>query len=511
MNPIRQVMTPTERVIFNTSAQYFKTFVNILFTLYSTRLILQSLGESDFGTYSLLAGVIAMLAFATNALASTTQRFLSYHQGKSNVEQQKGVFATSFYIHIALGLITAAVLLLIIPLLFNGFLNIPAERIDASKVTYCFVTLILLITFVTSPFRAVLISHENIIYLSTVDILDGSLKVVTALALSYVSKDKLIMYSVFLFSIHTINLLLIGGYCIIKYEECIIPTVKRVSKNYVTEISSFAGWNIYSVGCIMGRTQGVALVINKFFGTAVNAAYGLGFQIGGYVNFMSESLLNAIRPQIIRSEGEGNRPKVLLLSELASKYSFFLLSCLAVPCIVEMPTLLKLWLNEVPDYAVLFCRMVLMASIVDSITIGLGVANQAIGDVKQYSLVVNSIKLITLPVVLLATMITNSVTLIAILYVVFEFICAIARVPFVSKTDGLNIKSFSKELLTSLTIPLAVFLLASYSVSTYFTFRYSFLLTFIIPPMLYIVVYYLLGMSKREREIINNVIKIQNK
>lgn len=498
-------MTPTERVIFNTGAQYFKTFVNILFTLYSTRLILQSLGVSDFGIYSLLAGVIAMLAFATNALASTTQRFLSYHQGKSNVEQQKGVFATSFYIHIALGLITAAVLLLIIPLLFNGFLNISAERIDASKVTYCFVTLILLITFVTSPFRAVLISHENIIYLSAVDILDGFLKVITAIALSYITYDKLIMYSIFLFSIHTINLLLIGSYGVIKYEECIIPSVNRVSKKYVSDISVFAGWNIYSVGCIMGRTQGVAIVINKFFGTAVNAAYGLGFQIGGYINFMSESLLNAIRPQIIRAEGEGNRPKMLKLSELASKYSFFLLSCLAIPCIVEMPTLLKLWLDDVPDYAILFCRMVLMASLVDSITIGLGVANQAIGNVKQYSLTVNSIKLLTLPIVLIATMITNSVTLIAIIYVIFELICAITRVPFVSKTGGLEMKSFTKHLFASLSIPFSVFILACYSVSTLASFKYSFLLTFIIPPILYVVTFYILGMPKTEREIVNNL------
>lgn len=498
-------MTPTERVILNTGAQYFKTFVNILFTLYSTRVILQSLGVSDFGIYTLLAGVIAMLAFATNALASTTQRFLSYHQGKSKVEQQKGVFATSFYIHIVLGVITAIVLILLIPLLFNGFLNIPAERIAAAKLTYCFVTLILLATFITSPFRAVLISHENIIYLSAVDILDGLLKVVTAIALSYIAFDKLIMYSIFLFSIHTINLLLIGGYGVITYEECIIPSINRVSKKYVSDISAFAGWNIYSVGCIMGRTQGVAIVINKIFGTAVNAAYGLGFQIGGYVNFMSESLLNAIRPQIIRSEGGGNRIKMLKLSELASKYSFFLLSCLAIPCIVEMPTLLKLWLDDVPDYAVLFCRMVLLASLVDSTTIGLGVANQAIGNVKQYSLAVNSIKLVTLPVALTATLITNSVTLIAFIYVFFELICAVTRVPFVSKTGGLDIWAYAKHMFTSLTIPLSVFIIASYSISTLVTFKYSFLLTFVIPPILYVVTFYLWGISKTEREIVNSV------
>ena len=170
----------------------------------------------------------------------------------------------------------------------------------------------------------------------------------------------------------------------------------------------------------MGRTQGIAILINHFFGAAVNAAYGLGFQIAGYVNFMSESLMNAIRPQIVRAEGEGNRERMLWLSEIASKFSFYLLSCLAIPCIFEMETLLTLWLGKVPEYAVLFCRMVLIASIVDSLTCGLGMANQAIGNIKQYSLAVNSVKLITLPVAFICVKIGASIYWIAISYVIFE-------------------------------------------------------------------------------------------
>ena len=164
-----------------------------------------------------------------------------------------------------------------------------------------------------------------------------------------------------------------------------------------------------------------------------------------------------------------------------------------------------------PDYAVLFCRMVLIASIVDSITIGLGVANQAIGNVKQYSLAVNSIKLITLPVVLAATLITSSVTLIAVTYVVFELICAITRVPFVSRTGGLEIWSFVKRIFTSLVIPLYVFIIASYGISTFVTFKYRFLLTFVIPPILYVFTFYLFGMPKTEREIVNNIIRKRKK
>ena len=141
-------MNSSTRVIVNTTAQYAKTFVNIILTLFSARLILEALGVTDFGIYSLLAGVTSMLAFATNALASTTQRFLSYHQGKSCIEQQKDIFANSFYIQLSLGLLTLVVLLALTPFLFDGILNVPTERVEAAQWTYVIVAIILLIFFI---------------------------------------------------------------------------------------------------------------------------------------------------------------------------------------------------------------------------------------------------------------------------------------------------------------------------------------------------------------------------
>lgn len=162
-------MNSSTRVIVNTTAQYAKTFVNIILTLFSARLILEALGVTDFGLYSLLAGVTSMLAFATNALASTTQRFLSYHQGKSCIEQQKDIFANSFYIQLSLGLLTLVVLLALTPFLFDGILNVPTERVEAAQWTYVIVAIILFVTFLCTPYRAILISHENIVYITIID------------------------------------------------------------------------------------------------------------------------------------------------------------------------------------------------------------------------------------------------------------------------------------------------------------------------------------------------------
>ncbi len=495
-------MNSSSRVIINTLAQYFKTFVNIILTLYSTRLILQVLGVEDFGIYTLLAGVVSMLSFATNALATTTQRFLSFYQGKSGIEEQKNVFANSFYIHIALGLVTLCVLLVIAPYLFDGFLNIPNGRESAAKDTYFIVAVILLVTFLSTPYRAVLVSHENIVYLTFIDILDGILKVIMAISLSYVTYDKLVSYSSFMLFIQCVNLIAIGVYASVSYEECIMPSVKRIKRKYINEITSFAGWTIYSIGCVIGRTQGVAIVINKFYGAAINASYGLGFQISGYVNFLSESLLNAIRPQLMRAEGAGQRSRMLWLAEIASKYSFFLLSCLAVPCVFEMDTLLALWLGAVPEYAVMFCRMVLIASMVDTLTCGLVLANQAVGNVKQYSLAVNTIKILTLPAILFSVMVGLPLSFVAVIFVFFECMCALLRIPFVAKTGKLKVGVFIRNVFGKLLLPFLIFLFITAIVSKSVNVKFGFLLSFIVPVIVYVLMFYLFGLKEDEKDYI---------
>lgn len=499
-------MNSSTRVIVNTTAQYAKTFVNIILTLFSARLILEALGVTDFGLYSLLAGVTSMLAFATNALASTTQRFLSYHQGKSSIEQQKDIFANSFYIQLSLGLLTLVVLLALTPFLFGGILNVPTERVNAAQWTYVIVAIILFVTFLCTPYRAILISHENIVYITIIDIIDGILKVALAIALFHISYDRLIGYAFFLLSIQIFNLMAIAIYAIKKYEECSIPSARRIHKKYIKDISSYAGWNIYSVGCVMGRTQGIAILINRFFGAAVNAAYGLGFQIAGYVNFMSESLMNAIRPQIVRAEGEGNRERMLWLSELACKFSFYLLSCLAIPCIFEMETLLTLWLGKVPEYSVLFCRMVLIASIVDSLTCGLGMANQAIGNIKQYSVAVYTPKLLTLPVSFLFVKIGLPMYFVVVSYITFEFVSVLIRLPFLKKTGGLCVTRFVRNVFFRATVPFVVLLFAASLFSQCFTSKFSVIMTFVGSMSLFIIAIYLIGLTAAERNIINKIL-----
>lgn len=496
-------MDAKTRIIVNTSAQYIKTIVSGIITLYSSRVILSSLGVDDFGIYSLVAGVVMMLSFLTNALSSTTQRFISYYQGSGEVSKVKAALTNSLCIHAALGFVFAVLFISLTPLLFNGFLNILPNRIGAATSIYYAVIVTLFVSFLNAPYRAVLISHENIVYISVIDTLDASLKLLIALSLSWIGFDKLVYYGWALLFIQFFDLLASALFCYIKYEECTWPRLSEISKPYLRGLLSFASWNVYSLACTYGRTQGIAIVLNKFLGTVVNAAYGIGIQLSSYVNYMSESLLNAIRPQIIKAEGAKERERMFLLSEKASKFSFFLLSTLSIPCVFEMPKLLQLWLGDYPKDAVVFCQCFLLAGLVDSLSIGLHTANQAIGNLKKFALIINTAKLLTLPVSILLLYMGYDSTAVGISYVIIEFFSALLRL-YVLTDDGLNVRDYICNVFGKIIIPLSIYVLIISLIIVCVSIDKRALITFISPIIIYLPLIYLFGLEKNEQDLIHS-------
>ncbi len=224
-------METNTRVLVNTISQYIKTFLSGLLTLYSSRVILRSLGEEDYGIYALIAGIVMMLSFMTNALSSTTQRFISYYQGEDNYFKVRKVFCNSFYLHLALGFVLGLVSIGLVPFLFNGFLNIPQTRLPDARLVYNAVVFTLFLSFVSSPFRAILIANENIVYISIIDVLDAILKLVIALSLPYiVLHSRLVCFGWMLLLIQFFNLISFSLFCFIKYANCLSMSIKALSK-----------------------------------------------------------------------------------------------------------------------------------------------------------------------------------------------------------------------------------------------------------------------------------------
>lgn len=501
-------MQASKRIVINTGAQYVRAILNIVLSFLATRVILKTLGLDDYGIYSLIAGVVSILSFITNSLIITTQRYLSVAQGQKNITMSKIIFNNSLILHLAVGIGVVIILELLFPLLFNGFLNIPTTRMEAAKLLYHLVALILFLTLVTSPFRAILVSHENIVYISIVEVLDSIFKLLIAYTLYFVETDKLFMYGLFLVGIQLFNLLTLSIYDFIKYKECILPSFKLIDKTYLKGLFSFAGWTMYNLICNLGRTQGISILLNRYMGPAINAAYGLGFQVSGALGNLSQSLLNAINPQLMKAEGAGNRERMIRLAEIESKFAFLLLSTVAIPCIFEMHRLLEIWLGEVPQYAVLFCRMVILAALVDTITTGLGSAIQAEGRIKKYTLILSSIKLLTLPIAILLLFANRNVTYIAFSYVIIELTTSIMRIPISKETIGINIKGFVDKVFIKSIVPIVVLTFSCYLITSVIDYSFRFVLTFVISVLLYIISIPLTGLCEDEKIII---VKLLNK
>ena len=500
-------MTNSQRIIVNTIAQYTRTIINVCLSLYSTRLILSALGQNDFGIYSVVAGVVAMLSFVTNALVITTQRYLSFHHGKNDLNQVRKVFGNSWLLHLFIGLLITIILGTIGPWITQNFLNIEEVRRGAALVVYFAAVVMVLLTFITAPIRALFIARENIVYTSFIDVLDGVLKLLIAILLSKVTHDHLISYSVLLTCISIFNLLAFAIYAAIKFPEFHLPKLRELDKQYIKGLSDFAGWTIYSTGCIIARNQGISVVLNLFYGTIVNSAYGIAMQVSGAVQFVSTSIINAMNPQIMKAEGAGQRERMVRLCEFESKYAFLLLAMLVIPLIAEMEVILKFWLGDIPEHAVMFCRFILIAALCDQISIGWTSANQAIGKIRTYNIIFYTLKLLV--IVIAWWSLKQGLPIVSVMwgYVSIELIGSFVRLPLMKQIANIPIIPFFKNVFLHVVGPVVIMVAICYISIAHIEIPYRLIITFSISLVAGALAILGLALSKEEKQYIKSIIK----
>ena len=444
-------MDSTKRIIVNTLAQYMKAVFTTCLSLYSTRLILDALNISDYGIYSVVGGVVALLGFITNALIVTTQRYISYYHGQGEITVVRKFFTNSLSLHILLGTTLAFVLAMMKGWLFDSFLNIPVERIETAKTVYLLSIAMLLLTILMAPFKALFIARENIVFIAVVDSFDAIVKLGIAIGLAYITADKLLAYALLMTGIVLMNLLIFSIYAIIKFEECTLTIkTKDIGRQYLLPLIGFAGWTTFGMGASVLRTQGFAMVFNRFCGTTINAAYGIALQVFSALSVIVTSVLNAMNPQIMKAEGNGDRTLMFRLAFQESKFSTALLAIFTIPLIIEMPAILGFWLKEVPDYSIAFCRFILIAFICDQTTMGLHSVMQAIGQLRNYSLLVFTPKILNLPLVWFMLFQGIDINWCMATYLIIELGVAIIRIPYLKIAAQLDITAYIKKVILPL-------------------------------------------------------------
>lgn len=393
-------MSTANRIVKNTGFLYAKMGITMFISLYTTRLILNSLGASDFGIFNIVGGAISMLGFLNAAMATATQRFMSYTEGEGNKEKQKSIFNISIILHLGISIIVGLALLIAGYFFFNGILNIPADRVDAAKIVYGSLIVSTMFTVMTVPYDAVLNAHENMKYYAIVGILESLLKLAVAFACVYTSSDKLVVYGILMACIPFIVLSIMRIYCHKHYEECTIHPKRYWQPTLMKEMTSFAGWNFMGAMSGMVCNYGNAIVINHFFGTIVNAALGVVNQVNGQMQVFATNMMKALNPVIVKSEGGHSRQKMLKFSLLGCRYSFLLLAWIAIPIAIESEYVMKLWLKNVPEWTILFVRLQILRTLLELSVQSLGTSLSATGQIKELniqSLIMNFLPFVLLP------------------------------------------------------------------------------------------------------------------
>lgn len=502
-------MEANKRVFINTIAQYTKALINTILSLYTVRLILSALGQEDYGIFSLIAGVIALLGFVQNALVITTQRYLSYQYGKDNKDELQKIFSNSLILHIVIAVLLAVLMLICKDYLCTTFLNINESRRGAAEIVYVMAVGMMFATFISAPFKALFIARENIVFISVIEVLDGVLKFSLALILLGLNIDKLITYSIMMMGIITFEFITYVGVAISKFEECKPSKIPQdYDKVIIRNLAGFAGWTTYGMAAIILRSQGLAILLNKFYGTVMNAAYGIATQAYGAVSFVATSIINAMNPQIMKAEGGSNRNKMLFLASKESKFVVVMMSVLFIPLIFEMDDILKAWLGNVPTYASFFTQCLLISYLIDQTTYGLHTANQAIGNIKVYTLIMYTPKLLILPVCLAILYGGLGVKCVMGVYLLVEFAVAMARLPYLKKTAGLEVINFIKTILVRQILTVALISGISLGVHHISSSPLRFLYTVPIVVLLGLPVAWFVSLDKSEKQQLKKIIKI---
>lgn len=379
-------MSVAHRVIKNTGFLYAKMGITMFISLYTTRLVLNSLGAEDFGIFNIVGGAIAMLGFLNASMASATQRFMSYSEGEGDKEKQIKIFNISIVLHFAIALILGVLLLVAGYFFFNGILNISPNRLDAAKVVYGSLIISTMFTVMTVPYDAVLNAHENMKYYAIVGIVESVLKLGVAFTVVYYATgDKLILYGILMACIPLIILSIMRIYCHHKYGECEIAPRKFWNKSLMNEMTGFARWNLLSTSVIMVSAYGQGIILNNFFGTIVNAAQGIAIQISGQLQALSSSMLKALNPIMGKSAGANNAELLKKTTLLGAKYSSLLYMIIAIPVFIQIPYILKLWLKQIPEWTIIFVRFQLLKSFIELQFSTLPSAIAATGKIKRYT------------------------------------------------------------------------------------------------------------------------------
>lgn len=455
----------SRRIARNTALLYVRMTVMLLVGLYTSRVVLNALGQDDFGIYGAVGGVVALFGILTGSVSGAISRFMAFELGKAGKRMEE-VFSTTVFIQVVLAL---AVLLLAEGFgvwFLNSKMVIPEGRMGAANLVLQCSILIFLLNMLAVPYNAAIIAHEKMEAFAYISIAEALLALGAALATRFAGADKLKLYALLMVAVAVLVRLLYAIYAKRHFEECRFRRSK-VTRPMVREMGSFAGWTFLGNGAYVLNAQGINLLFNIFFGVRVNAARDVTAKLDGNMTRFIGNITTAINPQINKSYASGNLPYMHELICKGARYSYLLYFFFAFPIILEAPELLRLWLGVVPEHAAAFVRIAMLASLFTAMGAPFAHAIFATGRVKNYEIVASATNVLALPLSWIAFKLGGSpeaaywILVGATLAVFAEriaFTCTQTGLPFRKVIGDVVVKSLYATIAAAI-VPLLLFLL----------------------------------------------------
>lgn len=388
--------TGSSRIARNTLMLYIRMLVLLLVGLYTSRVVLSALGESDYGVYNVIGGVVAMFTIISGALNSAVSRFITFEMGKGESAQLDKVYSTAVTIQIILAAIVVIVAEPAGLWFIENEMTIDLSRIPAAKWVLQFSLAAFVINLMSVPQMASITAHEKMSAYAAIGLLDGFLRLGVAVMVSRSDCDRLVLYAALMAAVVLCVRMAYGFYCRRNFTECRYRPV--FDRPLIREMFSFAGWNFIGVTSSVLRDHGGNILVNLFSGPAVNAARGLAVQLNGAIQGFVTNFMTAVNPQITKSYAGGEHEYMFSLMRKSSSMSFYLLFVLSLPVLFNTEFILALWLKDVPEHSVLFVRLFLIFALSEAFSNPLITAQLATGRIRNYQLLVGGLQLLNLPV-----------------------------------------------------------------------------------------------------------------
>jgi len=495
----------------NSLLLYVRLLITSVIGLIATRIVLRNLGVADYGLYGVVGGVVTMMAFLNTIMITTSYRFIAFEMGRNDTNAINKVFNISLLIHIGMIFVVVALSETLGVWYINNYLKVEPGQMNNALFVFRFSVLATIFNIYSIPFQGLVTALEKFSVRVTIEIIRSVLQLIFVSSLIFYTGDKLRLYAILMAIAALVPSSLFIAYCKKKHVSHTAWALQRDKAKY-KEMINYSGWTMIGAAASVGQIQGSVLIINSFFGTILNASFGIANQLNTFVLTFAKNISQAAVPQITKSHSGGDKERVLYLVTYICKYSFFLMLLPALPILLETEYLLKLWLGDVPMYTVTFTQLMIITGLFDAFRAGIPAAIQATGKIKWFHIIMGTILLLSLPISYLLFKLGFLPYYIQIVYIGASLLTTIATLILLRQLIQFNIRFLIKTAYVRI-IYIIILVLPLFLIHGYFQESIArLILTVIISTAWFFIIVYLFGLDKLEREkIAVNLKRIRNK